>query len=215
MDGFGHASRGSLLFAEDFDRAEAMPEPQVIEPEVIEPTYSVGELTEARVAAWHDGHSAGLREAAADSVAAVHETVTAIATQLAAEREVAAARDEQSAASIARLLLDSLDAAFPTLCEQYGVAEVRSLVRIVVPALTQEPCITVRVHPRTAAAVAEEIARLDPELLTRVQTVACDSMAPGDVRVIWRNGAATRDAAVLWEQVMRTLGAIKETTDGN
>jgi hypothetical protein len=215
MDGFGHVSRGALLFAEDFDRDKVMSEPQAIEPEVIEPTYSVGELTEAREAAWRDGHSAGLREAAADSVAAVHETATAIATQLAAEREVAAARAEQSAASIARLLLDSLDATFPTLCEQYGDAEVRSLVRVVVPALTQEPCITVRAHPRTATAVAEEIARLDPELSTRVQTVACDSIAPGDVRVIWRNGAATRDAAMLWQQVLRTLAPIKETTDGN
>jgi flagellar biosynthesis/type III secretory pathway protein FliH len=120
-----------------------------------------------------------------------------------------------SAASIARLLIDSLDATFPALCARYGEAEVRSLVRIIVPALTQEPCITVRAHPRTAEAVAEEIARLDPELSTRVQTVACDAMAPGDVRVIWRNGVATRDATALWEQVVGVLAPIKEMTDGD
>jgi hypothetical protein len=81
MDGFANVCGGSLLFAEDFDRADVVPEPQVIDPEVIEPTYSLGELNEAREAAWRVGHSAGLREAAADSVAAVHETATAIATQ--------------------------------------------------------------------------------------------------------------------------------------
>lgn len=215
MDGFARVSSGSLLFAEDFDLADVVPEPQVIEPEVIEPTYSFVEVSEAREAAWRDGHSAGLQEAAADSVAAVHETATVIATQLAEEREAAAARAEQAAASIARLLLDSLDATFPALCARYGEGEVRSLMRIIVPALTQEPCITVRAHPRTAEAVADEVARLDPELSTRVQTVACDAMAPGDVRVIWRNGAATRDAAALWEQVVRVLAPIKEMTDGD
>ncbi|HLY88550.1 MAG TPA: hypothetical protein VKQ27_06155 [Acetobacteraceae bacterium] len=215
MDGFARVSDGNLLFAEDFDLADAVPEPQVIEPEVIEPTYTFGEVSEAREAAWRDGHSAGLREAAADSVAAVHETATVIATQLAEERELAAARAEESAASIARLLIDSLDATFPALCARYGEAEVRSLVRVIVPALTQEPCITVRSHPRTAEAVAEEIARLDPELSTRVQTVACDAMAPGDVRVIWRNGVATRDATALWEQVVAVLAPIKEMTDGD
>lgn len=215
MDGFAHVSCGNLLFAEDFDRDEVVPEPEVIEPEVIEPTYSFSELSEAREAAWRDGHSAGLREAAADSVAAVHETATVIAKQLAEEREAAAARAEQAATSIARLLLAGLEAAFPALCARYGGAEVRSLVRIIVPALTQEQSITVRAHPRTAEAVAEEVARLDPELSTRVQAVACDTMAPGDVRVIWRNGAAARDAAALWEQVMQVLAPIKEMTDGN
>src|SRR5689334_4172589 len=107
MDGFARVSSGSLLFAEDFDLADVVPEPQVIEPEVIEPTYSFVEVSEAREAAWRDGHSAGLQEAAADSVAAVHETATVIATQLAEEREAAAARAEQAAASIARLLIDS------------------------------------------------------------------------------------------------------------
>jgi hypothetical protein len=89
-----------------------------------------------------------------------------------------------------------------------------SLVRLIVPALTQESCITVRAHQRTAEAVAEEVARLDPELSTHVQTVASDAMAPGDVRVTWRNGAATRDAAALWEQVVRVLAPIKEMTNG-
>jgi hypothetical protein len=48
-------------------------------------------------------------------------------------------------------------------------------------------------------------------------------MSPGDVRIAWRAGSATRDTAALWEQVaavlmpaglLRTDAAIRETVDG-
>ena len=214
MDGFVQMSRSDVLFAEDFDVPELIPELEVIEPGEAEPTFSIAEMTEVRGTAWREGHTAGVQTAVADSVAAVHETVVAIATQLAAEREVAAARAEESATAIARLLLDSLNTIFPSLCARYGEAEARSVIRIVLPALTQEPTITVRSHPRTSHAVAEEVSRLDPELLARVQMIACEEMAPGDVRVTWHNGAATRDAAGLWEQVLQILAPVRETNDG-
>ena len=131
---------------------------------------------------------------------------------------------QKLAEAIARLLLDSLAATFPTLCARYGDAEVRAIIRAVLPALTQEAAITVRAHPRTAAALAAEIAHLDPDLVAHVQTVECDAMPPGDVRIAWHNGTATRDAAALWQQVaavlapaglLRTDAAIKETVDGD
>ena len=49
-------------------------------------------------------------------------------------------------------------------------------------------------------------------------------MSPGDVRIAWRNGTATRDAAALWQQVaavlapaglLRADAAIRETVDGD
>ena len=122
-------------------------------------------------------------------------------------------RAEQSAEAIARLLLDSLAAAFPRLCAQYGDAEVRAIVRVVLPGLTQEPAITVRAHPRTATALAQEIARLDPDLAAHVQTVECDAMPPGDVRIAWRNGSATRDAAALWRAGCRGADARRAAAD--
>jgi hypothetical protein len=48
-------------------------------------------------------------------------------------------------------------------------------------------------------------------------------MSPGDVRIAWRNGTATRDAAALWQQVaavlapaglLRADAAIRETVNG-
>jgi hypothetical protein len=157
-------------------------------------------------------------------VAATRQAIAAIAEQLAAERDAAAIRADQSAEAIARLLIDSLGVAFPAICAQYGDAEVRAVVRIVLPGLRQEQAVTVRAHPRTTTALAQEIARLDPDLTAHIQTGACDAMPPGDVRIAWRSGSATRDAAELWRQVASVLmpagllmaqAAIRETIDGD
>ncbi|HEY2616265.1 MAG TPA: hypothetical protein VGI78_02900 [Acetobacteraceae bacterium] len=219
MDGFANHPTVGKLFAEDFDSPEAAPE-----PEVIDPVFTLGELSAARATAWRDGHAAGLQEAAETDAAATRQALTAIVEQFAAERDEAAARAEQSAEAIARLLTASLAATFPTLCARHGDAEVRAIVRTVLPALTQETAITVRAHPRTAAAVTQEIARLDPDLVAHIQIFDCDAMPPGDVRVAWHNGTATRDAAALWQQVAAVLApagllradvAIRETVDGD
>ena len=219
MDGFTHFPKVGKLFAEDFDVPEAAPD-----PEVIEPVYSARELTAARDAAWRDGHEAGLQDAATSDNAATRQAIAAFAEQFTTECEAATARAEQSAEAIARLLLDSLAAIFPTLCVRYGDAEVRAIVRAVLPALTQEPTITVRTHPHTARALEQEIARLAPDLAAHVQAVDCDAMSPGDVRIAWHNGTATRDAAALWQQVaavlapaglLRADAAIRVTVNGD
>ena len=225
MDGSVHwrpspASLGTL-FAEDFDRPQA----DAAEPEAPEPVFSAADLAAARTAAWREGNAAGLADTAANDDAATRRAVESIAVQFAAAGEAAVAHAEQSADAIARLLLDSLAAAFPTLCACYGEAEVQAIVRSVLPALTQEPSVTVRANPLTAPAIMREIGRLDPDLGARVRIVECDAMTPGDVRIAWRNGAAVRDAAALWEQVAAVLapagllraGAMmmRETADGD
>jgi hypothetical protein len=219
MDGFTHFSKAGTLFAEDFDTPEAASEAVVIER-----VYSAGELAAARDEAWREGHDAGLQDAATSEAAATHQAIAAFAEQFATECEAATGRGEQSAEAIARLLLDSLAAIFPTLCVHYGDAEVRAIVRAVLPALTQELAITVRAHPRTARALSQEIARLDPDLAAHVQAIDCDEMSPGDVRIAWHNGTATRDAAALWQQVaavlapaglLRADAAIRETVNGD
>ncbi len=204
MDGslnFKPSSRPlGALFGEDFDRPEASPE-----PEVIEPVFSAAELANAREAAWQQGNAAGLQEAAASDSAATRRTIEAIAAQFAEARDTAAALAEQSADAIARLLLDSLAAAFPVLCACYGEAEVQAIVRSVLPALTQEQMVTIRTNPLTARSLVREIGRLDPDLAARVQIAESDAMTPGDVKIAWRNGAAIRDATALWEQVAAIL----------
>lgn len=209
--------RPGSLFDEDFDVLQAAPE-----PEVIEPVFSASELAAARETTWQEGHDAGIEEAAHSNAAATRQAMEAIASELRTDRAAATALAEQAAQSIAQLLLESLAAAFPALCTRYGDAEVRAIAHAVLPALTQEPVITVRANPRTAAALAREFAELDPDIAGHVQTAPCDSIPEGDVRIAWHNGAAMRDAAALWDQIaailvpaglLQTDATIKETAD--
>jgi flagellar assembly protein FliH len=207
----------SAMFAEDFDRADGS-----AEIEAVAPSYSAADLATAREAGWRDGREAGLAEAAERHAAATRQAVADLSERFAAEASAAAARAEANAEAIARLLLDSLAATFPALCARYGDDEVRAIVRTMLPNLSQQQVITVRMHPRTARAVGQEIARFEPELAEHVELAECDEMPPGDVRIAWAGGSATRDAAALWQQVaavlapaglLRAEAAIMETAD--
>lgn len=194
---------GEQVFVEDFDSPPPLPP----EPEVIEPTFSAAELDAARNAGFHAGRAAALAEAAAADHAAIRQSVETIAGRLASARDAGSQIATQSAEAMARLLLDSFALALPALCANHGDAELSAAIAALLPALAQEPAITVRVHPRHAAALSREIERLDPDAAARCRIIGSAAMAPGDLRVAWRNGGATRDVAAVWAQVMQVLGA--------
>jgi flagellar biosynthesis/type III secretory pathway protein FliH len=209
----------SALFGEDFDA-----EHRTLDPEAVEPSYSAAEVTKISEAAWRDGHLAGLQEAATDHAAALCMALQDVATQLVAECRKAISHAERSGEAVARLLLGSLGAAFPTLCARYGDAEVRSIVGTILPTLTREAAIGLRMHSSTAATLIPVIADLQPDLAASLQIVECDAMSPGDVRIAWRNGTVERDATALWQQIAEVLAladlldadpAIRETVDGD
>src|SRR5208282_4111939 len=192
-----------LLFAEDFDlprRRDAMPD-----PEVINPTYTAAELAEARAEAWAGGHAAGTAEANTTIAATTRLLLDAISAALRDATAEATAVAERSVEAIARLLLDSLAKLFPELCERHGEAELCALIRTILPALAQEPTLTVRVNPAHTPALMRELDRLDPDLVERVRLVPVEAIATGDVRVSWRDGTARRDTAALWQQVRAVL----------
>ena len=197
---------GGRLFAEDFDLPPVPDAPP--EPEVIEPTFSATELEVVRTETWQAARADTLSEAAAADHAVIRQTVAAISAQLVTAREAANQVATQSAEAIARLLLDGLALALPALCARYGDGEVAAVIGAVLPALAQEPAITVRVNPLHALAVKRDIERLDPDLASRTRIAPVEDMAPGDVRVVWRNGSATRDTAALWDQVAEALGTV-------
>jgi flagellar biosynthesis/type III secretory pathway protein FliH len=195
-------ARGAL-FAEDFDlprRRDAIPE-----AEVINPTYTAAELAEARAEAWAAGHAGGTAEANTTIAATTSLLLDAIAAALRDATAEATAVAERSVEAIARLLLDSVAKLFPVLCAQHGEAELCALIRTILPALAQEPTLTVRVNPAHTPALMRELDRLDPDLVERVRLVPVEAIAAGDVRVSWRDGTALRDTAALWQQVRAVL----------
>ena len=192
-----------MLFDEDFDLPPAPPE-----PEVIQPLFTAAELIAARDEAARDSRDSTLAEVDASTRAVVGRTLAEIATQIGMGRADATSVAEQSAEGIARLLLECLATAFPALCARHGPAELAAVLREILPVLHREPKITVRINPYLISQLTEEIHALDPDLAARVRLIPTDALAPGDARVTWENGAATRDANALWEQIEGILAPV-------
>ncbi len=180
-----------MLYAEDFDDVDgerpAAARPP--EPEVIEPVFTAAELDAARAEARQAG-----RRRPSTAWLPLRLTCWALLAAGMADAGAAAAQAEAAAAGVAATMLAALAACLPALCDAHGAAELRALARALLPALPDEPRITVRVNPHMLAAMQDEIAALDGELAERVRLLPTDAMPPGDARVTGRTGprCATR-----------------------
>ena len=196
------ATRGLVLFDEEFDPASA---PSAAGPDVVAPTFTAGDLAEARETARREGRDLGLAEAAAAQEAALDAAATSVATRIAAVREEQRRHTEAAAATVAGLLLDTLAALFPALCARHGATEAEAVLRAVLPGLAGAPALTLRANPTLLGRLGAELARLDPDLAARTTLVASELAAPGDVALAWQHGQARRDARALWHAVEAAL----------
>ena len=196
-----------VLYAEDFDDDEAKPAAEQEappEPEFIEPVFTGAELEVARA----EARLAGRAEAERGIIASRVQMLSLIAAGMTEAQDGARIAAEQAAEAVARCMLTALTACLPALCERHGAAELRALTRAVLPALTDEPRITVRVHPHMATVVQEELAAMDFEIAERVNLVATEAIAPGDARINWAEGSAVRNAARARSAVHDALAAL-------
>ena len=174
---------------------------------MIEPTFSAEELAAAREEGWADGRDTALAEAAERQELALQQAAGRVAEQLAAlHRELYAAAEERAEA-MARLVLDALAAVFPALCAAHNESESVALVRALLPGLSRLPSVTIRAHPSFADKLSHEIDRLDVAEPGRIQVSAAESIAPGDVRIRWGDGSASRDSGQIWQRVSAVLAA--------
>jgi flagellar biosynthesis/type III secretory pathway protein FliH len=192
--------RSGSLFAEDFDLPE-----QATDPAPPPPTFGPVELAAARAESWATGHTVGLAEAAADHAIALGRAAHSTAEQIAAVRAEALRQAEVHAEAVARLWLDTLASLFPALCAKHGDAEAQALAKLVLPGLAGEPVITLRADPALAQHLAEEIEALEPNEPGRIRIIPNETAMPGDIRISWNSGLASRDATELWEQVAAVL----------
>ena len=199
------------LYAEDFDAPsiEAAPEPQPDPPSQPQPETAVPVFTVADMESAHAAGRAAARAEIASSQAAARikmlgQIASAIRESQAACREAA----EEAADAIARTMLSALAACLPTVCARHGEAELRALVHALLPSLTEQRRISVRVNPAMIAGLTDEIAALDPAIAECVTLVPADHMPPGDVRVEWQDGGATRDAKQARAKITDALAAL-------
>jgi flagellar assembly protein FliH len=210
----GRPRRPAILFAEDFDAPPGItvlddpPEEPEPPPPPPPPAITEADLAVARADAYAEGHRNGLAQAAADRAEVTRQMLGTIAERLAGAGAEAKRIAEEQADAVARLLLGTLAAVLPATCARHGAAEVAALTRAVLPALVREPRVTIRISPHVVRAVEQELARLDPDLHGRVSLVPTDAVAPGDARIAWQDGAAVRDAAALWREVVGALAPL-------
>ncbi len=189
------AALTGVLYAEDFDEA-----PPRDAPEIIAPGYSADDVDLAR----EEGHAAGLEEARAEHTAIqsalCSAALTAIGDAIAQGRADAAEVSRQMAQDIAGTLLALLRAALPATAARLAADEIAALLEILLPPLSQAPCVTVRVHPSLLDSIAEQLVPFPG-----VSASGDPALAASDVAVAWEDGHARRDWAALWRHITAAL----------
>jgi len=184
------------------ESAECQNEPQAVA------APGASEIEALRAQAYAEGRADERGAIATEQAAGLSHTLASLVEQLHHAGRDAAVVAEAAAEETARLLLRVMAAMMPSLCARHGAADVAALVRAVVPALVNEPSVTIRVAPDVRDGIAAELARVAPEWGTRIRLMAIDAMATGDARIAWDNGHAARDVAELWNSVVARLAPV-------
>ena len=80
-----------------------------------------------------------------------------------------------------------------------------ALLRTLLPALTREPDVQIRVHADLVDTVTASLHTVLPQFGGRLMISGDAALARTDVEVIWQNGEARRDCAALWAELREVL----------
>ncbi len=131
----------------------------------------------------------------------------AVAAGLAEARAEAARHAEALADGIARTVLSVLSAILPQLCQAHGDAEVRAVLRTLLPSVGRSGPVVVRVHAGLIDALRDDVDLLDEAVAGAVELRAAN-LPPGDARVSWENGGLVRDGAAIRAAIKDSLSVL-------
>jgi len=200
MDGTTTRSRAGILYAEDFDELPAPPP----RPEPPTPGYTQAALDDAVSAACAEAVHAARMDWQACALQAQSDALVAIARNLTAAEAAAAAVATETAEGTVRTIMAILVGLLPALCARHGHAELRAMLRHLLPTLAQQPRVTVRLSPAVLDGVRADLAEMDEDLAATIVLTPA-TLPPGDTRVIWTNGKLVRDTAALRNAVIAAL----------
>ena len=200
MDGMASGFVG-ILYAEDFDDPQLAPLPEAAPTP---PTFTSDDLEAARQMARIDAVQAARAEWESSALHDRTKSLVAIAGALADAQREAGVLIDTVADGVARAILSVLAGLLPSFCARHGGAEVRALLRHLLPTLAQQPRIAVRVSPSILDGVREDLALLDEDLAACVVLTAAP-LLPGDARVAWTDGSLVRDQAAIRVAVSAAL----------
>ncbi len=197
--GGSRRSIGAIFADFDAPAPQPMAEPQP-EPE---PDPLPGMLDEAWHSGYAQGEQAGRAAQAQEIEAQVAATLENIAAALAASAQGASSVAEEAAAAMGETCLAALAAALPSLAGRFGAEEALRFTEALLPALADEPVVTIRVTPDLAPAIAARLARE-----ARVEVLADEAVAAGDVIASWRGGRAQRQGDAARAAIAEALNAL-------
>jgi hypothetical protein len=192
MDGIASGFVG-ILYAEDFDDPQL---PPLEELAPAPPSFTLDELATARQTAGADAVRAARAEWEQSALHDRTQSLVAIATALIDARQEARLLADAVADGTAGAILSVLAGVLPDLCARHGGAEVRALLRHLLPTLAQQPRIAVRVSPDIIDGVRKDLALLDEDVAAAVVLTSA-ALLPGDARVTWTDGSLVRDQAAI------------------
>lgn len=199
MDGMASPFVG-ILYAEDFDDDPELPPaaglPPLPEPEPPPPNFTLADLEAAQRIASTEAVQAARAEWERSALHDRTQSLAAIASAVTEAQQEARVLADAVADGTARTILSMLAGLLPDLCAQHGGAEVRALLRHLLPTLTQQPRIVVRIAPSVLDGVREDLALLDEDLVAAVELTAAP-LTPGDARITWTDGSLVRDQAAI------------------
>ena len=200
-----HSSAG-VLYVEDFDEPQpiigvAKPSAPPAEPIVVEPTFSLADLRHAAERAQEEGRALAHHEAELAATALRTAALSDISSALQRSRNDLEALARRSASATASTLLAMMASLLPAFARLQARDETAALLRLLLPAMSHEPDLTIRVHPTLADGLRQDLAALLADGQTNVSWITSDSMEPGDVSVRWNGGTMVRDTTALCAQI--------------
>ncbi len=210
-------SLSGVLYAEDFDAPEPVAAPRAAppapaEPVVIEPTFSLTDLQRATERARQEERMAARQQAEQDAAVLRTQALVQLADAVSQSRAEAARIAAEAAEATAQTLLATVAALLPALSAAHGQAEAAALLRLLLPAMANEPRLTVRAHPALVASLRQETGTLLEAGNTVVEWIGSETMPLGDIAVRWQDGCMIRDTNALWAEVHALLVPETRTT---
>jgi len=202
-----------VLYAEDFDTPSpphppAPPQPR--EPEIIVPSFSLGELRAASDQARQEGQEAAHLAMDRSMTAQRDTTLAALAEQILLSWSQSARIVEEGMNAIAGTVFSMLAVALPALCATHAEGELRALLHRILPPMREVVELHVKVHPSLREAVEQEVETILEGSGTRLDWSSSSKLEPGDISVTWQKGGALRDTGAICSAISQAIFALFE-----
>jgi len=199
--------RRGVLYIEDFDdpppaAAFSSGEDHL---DIVTPSFSAEEIAAAREEGLAEGYRRGQQAALEEAGCATRLLLEKLAESLAASHQELAEQADEIADELARGLFAAVCGSLPALCRAHGEAEMRELIRMVMPGLAREAELEIRVHADLVEIVRHELAQLPQELPKKLAVVASAKLEHSDIHAVWNAGHLVRSSRQIWQDVRSKL----------